>query len=449
MKNCWPLLKINLAIILLVFPVATKANETYPKLANYYLSFFDARQYQDLARWDLLVVQGEMAHYQAPFFSYFKQVKPQGKILAYTYPAFFYRQSFFYDYWGWRADIFKQANANKWWLTDKEGKIVEPWPLMSAINITRDDWREFNLNYLESTYKIDAKWDGVFFDMVDSYASYYQPQGLDIDNDGRNDSDNKINTAWRNGMTKFLSESRTEWPNKIIVINGNDWGAYQRPINGRMFESWPTPWEGQGTWADSMKPYLKSLPVANQSPQIYILNGAYDPVDRRDVYAQMRFGLASTLLGDGYWSFDAGEGSHHELWWFDEYNVDLGEALGQAYNLLDPTSAEIKAGLWRRDFTNGLVMVNSTTRAQSVNLGANKFRNFKGLQDVAINSGEVVNSLTLCPKTGIILLKVGATDPELKGNYLSCYDYQSAHRLPDNLWEKIKLKVKILFLESF
>lgn len=446
MKNCWPLLKISLAVILLMAPGLAWAQDSYPKLANYYLSFFDARQYQDLARWDLLVVQPEMVHYQSSFWTYYKKQQPQGKILAYTYPAMFYRQFLFYDYWSWRTNILKTIEANNWWLTDTQGKIAEPWPQTSAINITKADYRRFNLDYLDKTFKISTKWDGIFFDMVDVYASYYQPKGIDIDQDGRNDSPLKIDTAWRVGMAKFLAESRDKWPNKIIVINGNDWGTYQPSVNGRMFETWPTPWEGSGTWSDSMRAYLKKLPALNQSPQIYILNGAYNPVDSRDIYAQMRFGLTSTLLGDGYWSFDGGEKSHSELWWFDEYNVNLGEPTGTAYNLLDPTSAEIKAGLWRRDFTNGLVLVNSTNRVRHINFPPDKFRTFKGLQDPAINRGEGVESLTLCPKTGIILLKLGAPNPDLTGNYLSCYDYKSAHRLPDNLWEKIKLKVKILFL---
>ncbi len=438
MKNCWSLIKISLAISLLVLPATTSASLNYPKLANYYLSFFNARQYQSLARWDLLVLQPEMAQEQAPFFSYYKEYQPAGLVLAYTYPAFFYRQAFFYDSWKQRTNIFEQINNNHWWLTDQEGKIAEPWPLISAVNLTNDDWRQFNLNYLEKNYQIANKWDGIFFDLVDAYANYYQPSGIDIDQDGYNDSAFKVNTAWREAMTKFLTESRAKWPTKIIVINGNDWGTYQPPINGRMFESWPTPWQGAGTWADSMKAYLTKLPVLNQSPQVYLLNGAYNPVDKRGVYEQMRFGLTSTMLGDGYWSFDAGEGSHHELWWFDEYSLDLGSATNKAYNLLAPGNLDVKEGVWRRDFANGLVLVNSTSKAQNISLPGNKFRRFRGWQDPITNSGEVVNSLTLCPKTGIILLKVAASDPELTGDYLSCYDYQSAHKSPDSLWQKIK-----------
>lgn len=431
-------------MVLLAWPAITLAQDTYPKLANYYLSFFDARQYQDLARWDLLVVQGEMAEYQEPFFTYFRQRQPQGKILAYAYPAFFYRQSFFYDYWGWRTEVFKTIKDNNWWLTDAQGKIAEPWPLMSAVNIAKDEWQKFNLDYLEKTYKIEAKWDGIFFDMVDAQASYYQPAGIDIDGDGYNDSALKVDTAWRTGMTKFLAASRDKWPSKIIVINGNDWGAYQRPVNGRMFESWPTPWQGSGTWADSMKSYLVKLPALTQAPQTYILNGAYNPVDKRDIYAQMRFGLASALLGDGYWSFDAGEGSHRELWWFDEYNVELGEAIGRARNLSEPSNTEIKSGLWRRDFTKGLALVNATTRPQTINLPDGQFRYFKGLQDPAVNTGAPAGSLTLCPKTGIILLRAGSEDPEFSGAYLSCYDASSVARRQLNFWQKFGNNLEIL-----
>lgn len=36
----------------------TKSQNAYPKLANYYLRFFNQSDYDTLAKWDLLVIQG-------------------------------------------------------------------------------------------------------------------------------------------------------------------------------------------------------------------------------------------------------------------------------------------------------------------------------------------------------------------------------------------------------
>ena len=40
----------------------------------------------------------------------------------------------------------------------------------------------------------------------------------------------------------------------------------------------------------------------------------------------MRSGLAITLLGDGYFGFDEGDCLHGQLWWFPEYDANLGLA---------------------------------------------------------------------------------------------------------------------------
>ena len=44
------------------------------------------------------------------------------------------------------------------------------------------------------------------------------------------------------------------------IINGNSLDSYQSSINGRMFETFPTPWEGDGSWETVMEQYLENLP---------------------------------------------------------------------------------------------------------------------------------------------------------------------------------------------
>jgi hypothetical protein len=38
----------------------------------------------------------------------------------------------------------------------------------------------------------------------------------------------------------------------------------------------------------------------------------------------MRFGLAFTLMNDGYFAYEYGDTWHGNDWWYDELNVDLG-----------------------------------------------------------------------------------------------------------------------------
>ena len=62
--------------------------------------------------------------------------------------------------------------------------------------------------------------------------------------------------------------------------------------------------------------------------------------------------------------------------------------------------------LFRRDFGNGIVVVNGTWQQQTVALGAN-FRKILGTQDPAFNNGATVSSVTLAPHDAIILLRTG------------------------------------------
>ena len=60
--------------------------------------------------------------------------------------------------------------------------------------------------------------------------------------------------------------------------------------------------------------------------------------------------ISEGLVGGavGYFSFDYGDKNHGQLWWYDEYDVNLGKPLFPAYNIQDKTNDKFKPGLWRR-----------------------------------------------------------------------------------------------------
>jgi len=73
----------------------------------------------------------------------------------------------------------------------------------------------------------------------------------------------------------------------------------------------------------------------------------------RDSDPQMlRFGLTTTLLGDGYFGYDCANLGRGQWWWFPEFDAPLGYPKGPAQRGAD--------GLWRREFDGGLVLVNGT-----------------------------------------------------------------------------------------
>jgi hypothetical protein len=61
--------------------------------------------------------------------------------------------------------------------------------------------------------------------------------------------------------------------------------------------------------------------------------------------------------------------------------------------------------VWRRDFTNGIALVNPKGNGmQTVQLGGT-FVKIKGTQDPSVNNGQTVTSVTLQDRDGIILLR--------------------------------------------
>ena len=168
-----------------------------------------------------------------------------------------------------------------------------------------------------------------------------------------------------------------------------------------LFESFPSPWENGGTWSGSMQTYFK-LQSLNKNPQFVVVN-TYN--HDRNNFQKMRFSLTSTLLRDnGWFSFDYDNTSPGQLWWYDEYNVNLGKPTFPAYNILDKSDSTIKPGLWRRDYVNGIVIVNSTAKVQTYIFTQEEFEKISGTQDRSVNNGAVVNYIKLNPNDGVILL---------------------------------------------
>jgi hypothetical protein len=115
-------------------------------------------------------------------------------------------------------------------------------------------------------------------------------------------------------------------------------------------------------------------------------------------YQGMRYGLGSCLLGDAYYSFTDNAKGYYGVAWFDEFDAKLGNAAAA------PTAAWSK-GVWRREFDNGIVLVNPKGNGpQTVTLGGS-FVKIKGKQDAVTNNGQTVTTVTLNDRDGIILLR--------------------------------------------
>jgi hypothetical protein len=104
-------------------------------------------------------------------------------------------------------------------------------------------------------------------------------------------------------------------------------------------------------------------------------------------------------MNDAYYSFTDPSKGYTGVVWFDEYNAKLGEPT------TPPPTAAWQKGVWRRDYTNRIALVNPKGNgAQTVQLGGT-FVKLSGAQDPAVNNGQKVTAVTLADRDGLILLR--------------------------------------------
>lgn len=418
MKKALGLKKISilfLAVTLAVFFISAPARAAavkpiYPRLANYFLKWeISPSEAKELAKWDLLILDMETAENSRAQLIKIRQLNPKIIILAYITS-----EEILDDVSGYDMASLRQGLAggffDGWWLRDQHGNKVSNWPYTKMFNLTDgalpnasgQRLNDYLPQFVADKIAATGLWDGVFYDNTWGDISWLNNGNLDLNNDGASDTPAQADIAWAAGFKKMLAKTRAlTGPNFIIIGNGHVYDGYQSIMNGMMLESFPPPWEDGGTWTAAMKTYLK-LPTLNPEPAVSVVN----VTDKNQFnYQHFRYGLASALLGNGFYSFDYDLSNHGQTWWYDEYNVTLGPASSPAFNLLAGSDTVLKPGLWRRDFKNGVAIVNSTDQKQNYVFLKEELEKISGAQAPAINNGAKINFIQLASKDGLILLK--------------------------------------------
>jgi hypothetical protein len=314
--------------------------------------------------------------------------------------------------WGPMRD---KLNSMKWWLYS-DSKLTASvgagfgTPGDNAVNNTLFTPKDSSGNtaidwltkYFVTSYATTAPAvDGFFMDNV-----FWRPYiDGDWNRDGKIDkqTDPTVQSWLRQGYARYFALMKTLMPGKYQLGNIGDWGdpastltEYQGLVNGGTLEaymgkSWSVEtWAG---WSAMMDRYRKTM--ANMAaPKLGIFNQWGSATD----YQGMRYGLGSCLLSDGYYSFTDTSKGYYGVVWFDELDAKLGNGAA-------PPTAAWQKGVWRREFDNGIVLVNPKGNGpQTVTLGGS-FVKIKGKQDPTTNNGQTVTTVTLKDRDGIILLR--------------------------------------------
>jgi hypothetical protein len=353
----------------------------YPRLGNFWGigGFPTGESARLLAKWDLVIVSnGSRLPAYAPYVRLMKELNPNVKVLAFVSAG--YRNP---QWWGWME--WRPLVRESWYLHHPgTGPLEERRVVMDTSDYYEDtvtwfginpatEWSTYLPNWVYDEVMSTGLFDGVFYDCV--FDDIWWVSNIDIDNDGVAESPAVVKREYQKGMTELLKLTRELLgPEAIIICNpGSEWSAnspYFDYANGHMQEnalgthvgtSWPKVWEV----------YQANMQKQPPPPRMHWIAVDTDMNDFGNVDApdflpwalqRMRFGLAITLLGDGYFGFDLGYAGHCQLWWFPEYDANLGLAMGDAQERSD--------GSWMREFENGVVVANSTSKESTVEFAA-------------------------------------------------------------------------------
>lgn len=375
-----------LAILLFfLLPITGHAQEDQNaiKLANYYLLSGLALTddvTEQLSRYDLLVLPVEAQTWNPSFSKDIRALNPDIILLAYV-PSVSWNSI-------WSDSVHKslyKGIKSDFWLRDNSGSIVSIWPGTSALDLT-SGWNDYLANFVADEVLHTDYWDGVFYDEVSDQISW-------VGNVQLANTQSSVDTSWVNAYTELFKTTRElVGEDKIIISNGSSHLQHAPHVNGRMYESYPTPWEGN--WHTVTSNAITLEGNITRDP-IIIFNSDTNNTGNNTDYSAMRFGLTSALMTGSFFGFDYGTQSHQQIWTYDEYEAFIGEAKEGAVE---------SNGVWTREFTHGKIVVNPQQERKLVNLGG-EFEKINGTQDPVTNDGSILSRVFVDAMDGLILLR--------------------------------------------
>jgi hypothetical protein len=375
-----------------------KIKEGYPLLGNYdhFHTSIKLHELEHFARWNMLTLNYQTAYYASASLKKIKNLNPNIKILAWisiglacpTPDAYeHYLETSNEDWWVHKRGMESSCSTRYYPISDKYPDLVMPNP--------KSKFASHIVKFMQEEIISSELYDGIFYDCVWDF----------IDQDLKYADISA--SEYTEGVAGILRDTREKIGSKYIIIGnpGTKWSAncpywdyanghYQENALGDVFGS---------DWKETWKIYQYNMNKKAPPPRINWIGVDtqykrdrihYMKVEKKDLTAEdlrrMRLGLGTTLLDNGYFGFDKGDGFHGygESWWFSEYDVNLGYSKGK-YSIEDK--------LYKRYFENGVVIVNPSDGYENIQLDHNH-------KDVS--TGASGTEFKLPPKDARILLKI-------------------------------------------
>jgi hypothetical protein len=356
-------------------PASAQEGPPFPRIANCYgirlVPDSSPADIEEVAKWDLLI-GGVWANWGDPEsvrllrekMQAVREKNPHVIILDFSSSAPY-------------ADPKDKTFPASGWLLQPDGGRIEGWPGTQMINLTKPeviDWLA-----ARSVASVREKgFDGTFIDCMGGGFDWWacniesgKPYEVDVDGDGKADDRRWLDEQWIAAKTE-LSRKVREALGPDVPFMTNQAGEWGFPtMNGILLEDYlDYVLDGGMSWDHVLQTYLHWTQEPHKPTLTTIVSSSgiqppFDPwrtlneearqalLERgRNLLPRMRFGLATTLMGDGYFAYDLHTRWRGQRWWYPEYDAPLGYPKGPAAKQPD--------GTWRREFDGGAVVVNPT-----------------------------------------------------------------------------------------
>ncbi len=365
---------------------------TYPKLVNYFHNMWQEK-YQDridvakyLAKWDVVILNPDEVEQFNVDLSEIKKLNPKIKILAWIpygqEPLNSIKSTLTSD----ELDALKLRNTS--------GEIISTyWGGYMMNPFTNNyEWPNFLADWVAENITIQKGYDGVMFDWFVNFTPY----SGDLNNDGLNDGTD--NSLYESATNLLAQQLRDKQPGIIITGNAGFPIKFSAPCeigDGNMHEAFFSAHLEQTEHPKISKTLILNNLLANHCEDPY--SGAdtryhfmignvniskYSPSKNLtcDDMRTFRLGYVTSLLNDGFFGFDKGDGKHGQLWWFDEYNINIGSPTSD-YN---GTNISFRESIYfedsiSREFSNGTALINASAHNQQINFAENRTQMSTGI----------------------------------------------------------------------
>lgn len=314
----------------------------------WYLPTMTTYQADNLAQYSLIIIDPENFFTNPERINEIIKINPDIKIWLYVNPTEIFEPMFPDKPWSIKL-LAELQKKKEWWLYQPDGQKLGAWTGMKALDMRADCPRIYRQRYWQFIAKEylkimkDKRITGCLLDNtwgddrvgIEWLATYNNQKGLDLDQDGKADTDfRKINSSWTKGTKLFIRKiHRRKRRNFTIVANPGN--LSYREVDGKQFENFPYKYHQLKSSSD----WEANMLIARKF-DIVIINP-----DHKDYF----FGACSaTLIDNAYLCIGQNELYH------DYYNLDLGKPKGR--------KKEVSNGIYSRKFERGSVFIDATTK---------------------------------------------------------------------------------------